>query len=69
MYDTPWNTRIARRQGLDITLRPSGRPRKTGKIPSCHLLLASGAIPQKIHPQILRKNHFFMLLEPSKFFW
>lgn len=25
---TPWNTRIARRLGLDITLRPRGRPRK-----------------------------------------
>ena len=28
MGETPWNTRIARRLGLDITLRPRGRPRK-----------------------------------------
>ena len=28
MGDMPWNTRIARRLGLDITLRARGRPRK-----------------------------------------
>ncbi len=31
MGDIPGNTRIARRLGLDMTLRPRGRPRKDRK--------------------------------------